>query len=261
MYDMNEPVVESLNYILKTSDEISFDNPPILEEEFTSFKLRLENGSLNIEMKNNCATEEQARSFVEPYLKAWELDNFLTFGRKEFWFEFLNSKIVDKNPKCFDGAGTAYPKTGLIIITGFSPTVHVSRNKYPSPPKKIKYSLDVESLINRFEGFQNGKEPLLSMAYFCLTIIESSAGSRTKAVEKYSIRRDVLNKLGDLTSERGDKSEARKVKNRLSFEPLTMPEQNWIIKTLKLLIRRKAEYDFDPYATFQEITMGELPTI
>ncbi len=260
---MNDPIVESLNYILKTSDEISFDNPPILEEEFTSFKLRLENGSLNVEMKNNCATEDQARSFVDPYLKAWELDYFLTFGRKEFWFEFINSKIVDRNPTIVEGSNTVRVNISASIISfsGLSATVHVTRNKYPLPPKKIKYSPDVESLIKRFEGFQNGKEPLLSMAYFCLTIIELSAGSRTKAVEKYSIRRDVLNKLGDLTSERGDKSEARKVKNRLSFEPLTMLEQNWIIETIKLLIRRKAEYDFDPDATFQEITMGELPAI
>ncbi|WP_310378614.1 hypothetical protein [Flavobacterium sp.] len=260
---MNDPIVESLNYILKTSDEISFDNPPILEEEFTSFKLRLENGSLNVEIKNNCATEDQARSFVDPYLKAWELDYFLTFGRKEFWFEFINSKIVDRNPTIVEGSNTVRVNISASIISfsGLSATVHVTRNKYPLPPKKIKYSPDVESLIKRVEGFQNGKEPLLSMAYFCLTIIESSAGSRTKAVEKYSIRRDVLNKLGDLTSERGDKSEARKVKNRLFFEPLTMPEQNWIIETIKLLIRRKAEYDFDPDATFQEITMGELPAI
>lgn len=257
---MNEPVVESLNYILKLSDEISFDNPPILEEEFTSFKLRLENGSLNIEMKNNCATEEQARSFVEPYLKAWELDYFLTFGRKEFWFEFNNSKIVDKNPKCFNGSGTAYPKTGLISITGLSATVNVTRNKYPLPPKKIKYSPDVESLINRFEGFQNGKEPLLSMAYFCYSLIASIQNPKV-ASKIYAINHSILKKLSELSSVRGNKLEARKFTNTSSFEPLTVPEQNWIIETIKLLIRRKAEYDFDPKATFQEITMGELPTI
>ena len=83
---MNDPFVETLNYILKTSDEILYDNPPILEEEFNSFKIRLENESLNVEMKNNCATEDQARSFVDPYLKAWELDYFLTYGQKDFWF-------------------------------------------------------------------------------------------------------------------------------------------------------------------------------
>lgn len=258
---MNEPVVESLNYILKTSDEISFDNPPILEDELPSFNIKLENGNLNVEMKDFFKTEDEARSFVEPYLKAWELDNFLTFGRKEFWFEFEKSTIIERGSKCLDGSTTAYPKTSHICITGFSPKVHVTRNKYPLPSKKLKYSPDVESLIKRFESFQSGKEPLLSMAYFCLTIIQSSAGNRGDAVEKYSIRRDVFNKLGDLTSERGDESEARKVKNRLSFEPLNESEKKWIIETIKLLIRRKAEYDFDPIATFKEITMDELPVI
>lgn len=257
---MNAPFVESLNYLLKTSDEISFKNPPILEEEFTSFKLRLENGSLNVEMKNNCATEDQARSFVDPYLKAWELDYFLTFGRKEFWFEFDKSTIIDRTPKCFDGSATAYTKTAHICITGFSPKIYVTRNKYPLPPIKIKYSPDVESLSIRYESFLNGKEPLLSMAYFCYTLITSIQSPKV-ASKIYGIHYTVLKKLSELTSVRGDKLEARKFTNTSSFEPLTMPEQNWIIETIKLLIRRKAEYDFDPDAAFKEITMDELPVI
>ena len=257
---MNDPFVETLNYILKTSDEILYDNPPILEEEFNSFKIRLENESLNVEMKNNCATEDQARSFVDPYLKAWELDYILTYGQKEFWFEFNKSTIIDRAPKCLDGSATAYTNTAHICITSFSPKVHVTRNQYPLPPKKLKYSPDVESLSIRYNSFLNGKEPLLSMAYFCYTLITSIKSPKV-ASKIYAIHYSVLKKLSELTSVRGNKLEARKFTNTSSFEPLTMPEQNWIIETIKLLIRRKAEYDFDPEGTFQEITMGELPAI
>lgn len=258
---MNEPVVESLNYILKTSDEMSFDNPPILEVDLPSFKITLENGNLNVKMKDYYSTEKQARTIVEPFLKVWELDNFLTYGRKELWFEFIDSKIVDKNPISLDGSCKVIVKSMNLNCTLNPVKVHVTRNIYPFPPKDICYSPDVKSLNKRFEGFLNGKEPLLSMAYFCLTIIESIAKHRALAGKTYSIQKEVLDILGKLTSERGDKSEARKVKGRLSFEPLTESEKKWIIETIKLLIRRKAEYDFNPNTKFTEITMDLLPEI
>ena len=258
---MNNFFVESLNYKLKHVDEISFENPPSLEEDYQSFKLLLVNGLLVIEMKDYFETEQQARLIVEPYIKAWELDNFLNQGRKEIWFEFIDSKIVESNRTRSNGSVNIYPKTGELIYTGFAPTIHITRNKYPTPPRNLCYTNDVESLLKRYEGFQKGNEPLLSMAYFCLTIIVSIANNRSAAGKIYNIDKDVLDKLGELTSERGDKSEARKAKGGTSFNPLTESEKTWINETIKLLIRRKAEYDFDNNAKLSEITLNILPVI
>ncbi len=51
---------------------------------------------------------------------------------------------------------------------------------------------------------------LLSMAYFCLSYMEGLAGNRNLLSCTYNIGRDVLDKLGDLTSATGDEKEARK---------------------------------------------------
>lgn len=258
---MNDPIVESLNYRLKLSEDISFDNPPPLEEELPSFKLKLNAGILEIEMKDFFSSERQARASVEPFLKAWELDNFLDRGHKEFWFEFINSKIVDRNPPPADDSKVIKAEVGELLITGHSITVHITRKNYPSPPTKLLCTPDVESLLKRYEGFLQGSEPLISMAYFCLSLLQSSADGRGKASIKYNINKTVLDKLGELTSERGDKTEARKLDKFSTLISLTDTERTWIRETIKLIIRRKAEYDFDPTATFPFIKLNSLPTL
>ncbi len=57
--------------------------------------------------------------------------------------------------------------------------------------------------------FLDGQEPLLSMANFCLTVLEWDAGGRPAAASKYNVNLEVLRKLGYLVSERGDVSTAR----------------------------------------------------
>jgi hypothetical protein len=37
--------------------------------------------------------------------------------------------------------------------------------------------------------------------------------------------------------------------------------KNWIVATILKLIRRVGEYDFDPNATFNGITMNDLPPL
>jgi hypothetical protein len=258
---MNDPYVVELYYSLKLSDDISFDNPPSLIEDFGIFDLTLANNGVVIQMKSDCSTEEQARVLVEPYLRAWELDNFLNMGKMEFWFEFVNSKIVDRNPPPCDGSIVLHVHHVEQLQIIDEVTCHVIRKNYPLPPRNILYSPDVDSLLKRYEGFLKGKEPLLSMAYFCLSLIQSKAMGRTKAAHKYNIDLKVLNKLGNLTSERGDVKEARKLNKASTFIKLTELEQIWVRETIKMFIRRIAEYEFDSKAKFPLIDLTSLPKI
>ena len=50
------------------------------------------------------------------------------------------------------------------------------------------------------------------MAYFCLTILQGS-GDRKKAAKKYGIKLEVLNKIAQLSSERGGQ-QARKASGK-----------------------------------------------
>jgi hypothetical protein len=107
------------------------------------------------------------------------------------------------------------------------------------------------------------------MAYFCLTLIEANAGDqeqakerkknrkREKAGKKYRISCEVLAKLGELTSTRGDEKTARK-SHRL-HTPLSGAETRWIEAAVKAIIRRVAEIDSDPI--LPEITMSDLPAL
>ena len=45
-------------------------------------------------------------------------------------------------------------------------------------------------------------ETLPAMAYFCLTMLEQMAGGRGKAVAHFCISRDVLDRIGKLSTEK-----------------------------------------------------------
>ena len=258
---MNDPFVEELHYSLKPSKQISFKNPPDIVEDFKIFKIVLSKDTLVVYMIDQCKTEEQARTLVEPHLRAWELDNFLTQGHMEFRFEFIESKIIDRNPSPKECSKVLHAQVGEYVIISDEITFHKTRGNYPLPPRSLLFSPDVESLLRRYEGFLNGNEPILSMAYFCLSLIESSEKKRKSAAHKYNIDSSILYLMGDLTSERGDRTEARKIVREIKYTPLTDIEKTWIQETIKILIRRKAEYDFDPGAELIYINLNSLPPI
>jgi hypothetical protein len=95
------------------------------------------------------------------------------------------------------------------------------------------------------------------MAYFCLTVLKTSAGSRAEASRQYIIDPKVLGTLGDLTANRGDGATARKM--HANLVPYTPLEISWIEKAIEILIRRVAEIEAG--ATCTKITMKDLPAL
>lgn len=257
---MNEPVVTQLFYDLKLSSELAFNNPPPLEQELCDFKFILQAGQLEVTMKREVQTEKDARNIVDPYLRSWELDHFLTTGRKEFWFHFKNSIIVDKKPTR-PGDIVIHVGVAELIVLGEEVTWTLTKKNYPNPNFSLSITPDVETLISRYEDFTKKKEPLLSMAYFCLTVLEASGGNLKSASLKYNIHKDALKKLSELTSTRGNMTESRKAKGRTAFEPLTTKEIDWINATVRILIRRKAEYEHEPTGSFCLIDLAALPSL
>jgi hypothetical protein len=257
---MNQSIVTSLYYELKLTTELAFDDPPPIEKELPEFKLILKDGQLEVIMKREVRTELEARNIAEPYLRSWELDLFLNSGRKEFWFDFKNSVAIDKNPASKEGK-VIHVGVGELILAAEEVTLRLTRKNYPIPVFTLSNSPDVESLVKRYEGFVKRKEPLLSMAYFCLTVIESESENTLIAAAKYNVDKNVLKKLGELTSKRGDMTESRKAKGRTSFEPLSFKEIDWITAAVRQVIRRKAEYDYDPEGSYSLIDMSCLPEL
>jgi hypothetical protein len=98
-----------------------------------------------------------------------------------------------------------------------------------------------------------GSEPLLSMAYFCLTLLER--GDRRAAAQQFAIDYEVLKKLGELTSTRGDHHTARKASAPL--HPLTADEAHWIEATIKAIGKHLAARVRDS----KPLSLADLPKL
>jgi hypothetical protein len=112
----------------------------------------------------------------------------------------------------------------------------------------LRGNADVNALWQRYVRYEQTREPLLSMAYFCLTYFEDAAGTGAKgsqrrkmAAEALGVEEGVLRKLAELTSTLGDADSARKKNPQSKGRGPTVEEKEWIETTVKLLIRKMAE--------------------
>jgi len=258
---MNDPAVVALFYRFKSEDNTVYVNPTDVAHEVNAFRLNLSKGLVTVQMKVDCSTEQSARAQVEPFLKAWETSAALSEGRKVITFEFQRSKIVDRSP---DPAGQTKlrPLAGILSATGsLVGCLQVSKTHYPEPPKDFVMCPDVETMWRRYSGYQEGREPLSSMAYLCLTILEMNAGDRRRSALQYGFDHTVLSKLGYLCSEVGDEQTARKRSNQSQNRSYTPAEKSWMEAVIRAMIRRVGEFTHDPTRAFKPLTMSDFPPL
>lgn len=255
---MRDPHVVSLKYKLETVPTVTFNNSPVVREETDEFRLSLENGEVTVELKEHFPSIDAARTVIDSFLRAWELDVALQFGREEIKFIFVDAEVVDRDPPP-PGSPQRLEVANIGSVTAFGEvTVSVHRSKYPLPPKDFRASADVEALWYRYDMYLQGREPLLDMGYFCFTWLTVPVGGIDSAVNIYRIHRDVLRKLSELTSTRGDEKTARK-RDRGGNVPLTNSEKLWIEATVKAIIRRVGEISANPLVGV--LTMNDLPAL
>jgi len=262
---MRDPHVASLRYRFVADETVSFDCPPPVERETEAFRMRLEDGVATFEMIEHPASEETARRRVEEYLQAWEIDAALRPGREEVRFEFEEADVIDRDPPPPGSGHVIYGEAAMAATGVLTATPHVTRRQYPDPPDKFVVSPDVETMWFHYQEFRGGRERLVDMGNFCLTVLEESTGGhkrrRQEAADTYSIESDVLDALGRLTGNVGDYKTARKAKGLTERRPHTSAEETWISAAVKKLIRRAGEWAYDPGASLPEITMSELPKL
>lgn len=255
---MNDPHVVSLKYTFNTPKTVAFENPPPLPIETSIFNLLLEDNILTVTLKSHFSTIEEARIPVDNYLKGWELDLALQYGRREFRFNYETANVIDRNPTPNGSAILVQVQDSIQAMISGVAAINVPLMEYPRPSDSFQYSNHVEVLWNRYERYIEQKELQTSAAYFCLTYLESLAGDRKKAGKQFRIHEKVLSKLGELTV-KGDENTARKVQKGTTFEPLTIKEQEWIDATVKAIIRRVAEVGANP--SIHLLTMNDLPPL
>ena len=262
---MNDPHVETVEYRLVPDESLRFNSPP-LEHETDAFKLRLQCDVLTVWLKDHYASEDDAKEAVDSYLEIWAVYEALeSRRRRKIRFDYRGAKIVDRDPSSHDNGVRRTVRTSLGLLWSTTEAVE-TRGDYPQPPRNFALSPDVATMWERYEGYLKGREPLLSMAYFCLTVLEGSARklpgkgkNRAKALRTYAIQNKVLDTLGSLTANLGDAETARKAGGK--GRPPTRSKSAWIEQCIRALIRRAGEHAADPQKDFPKLTMEDLPKL
>ena len=257
---MNDPHVVALFYNIEHDDSIDYSEAQSLHCDDEQFSISVEDQQVRLELKEHYATEDAARKAVECYIRAWELEAGLSGKPGEFELRFEHAHIVDRNPPPpTPGAVNIDPVRFTFGIPTARVTVSRVVQTYPQPPKLrlAPDDPDVSTMYNRLKGYYANKEPLASMAYFCLTMLEKYLCRNSKvAANKYKIGLKVLKQIGNLTANKGGQA-ARKASG--IGTDLTRPESRFLEEAVKKIILRVAEVARDPNQNLPTITLSDLP--
>lgn len=253
---MNNSHVERLFYQVIFSEESDYKKAPPISGDTVDFSWRLHNDQLAIKMKTRCTTEEEAIGVVDGFLRAWEITTGLFHRPDNLKFKFSSAVIIDRPA---ENETTVQSPPEIIELSDEIKEV-VSYETFPPFSEKFKASPEVEMMFIRYKLYRDGRETLLGMAYWCLAVMEHSAGGRKEAADQYQIDSKVLRRLGELCSNR-DLREVRKFKGGAVNTELKPAEREWIKAVVKRLILRAGEFAYDPISRLPLVTMADLPAL
>ena len=257
---MNDPHVVALLYSVEHDASVDYSEAQPLDCDHERFRIGVRDKQVRLELKEHYATEDAARNAVERYIRAWELEAGLCGQPGRFNLRFQRAEIVDRNPPPpTPGLIEMHLSDSLTIRDDLRVTVSVLR--YPPPPSELRLdpdNPDVSTMYQRYKGYLEDREPLASMAYFCLTVLEYrfKGGTRKEAASWYRISRGVLDKIAKLTTQKGGQS-ARKAAG--IDKELTGPERRFLEEAVRKIILRAAEVAQDPDQHLPKITLSDLP--
>lgn len=262
---MNDPHVVALLYRIEHDNSVDYSEAKRIEYEEGLFCVTVEDNGVRFELKDHYATENAARDMVESYVLCWELEAALREQPGQFKLRYNRAEIIDRNPpppETGEVRISALPIKGTVSISRPSATVTTPK-PYPSPPSGVTldpHDPDALTMLNRYKGYLEDKEPMAGMAYFCLTMLEGHLCSgRLAAAKTYGIDKNVLGMIGNLTANRGGRGTARKASGIGS--DLTGEEARFLDEAVKAIILRVAQVAYDPQKCCPKITLSDLPTV
>lgn len=256
-----------LYYKVETSAFADFTEAATFRHETGDFSLRIDQGLATFQLKATYGSVIEARAAVEEFTRSWEIDIAMKRQVPILHFAFDRAKIIINGKKSPESTPTIYAQGVDSAAEYGTPSLRMKFTVYPDLPAGFTVTPDAETLWNRWESYRDGHEPLMSMAYFCLTFIEWSArahGSRKakgrdKASQMYRIHIDVLSKLGHLTGNTGDLATARKLTPKSTLKPTSNRERQWVRAAVLAIVRRSGELTSGP--NLPMITMHDLPKL
>ena len=265
---MNDPHVVALIYDVAHGKSVSYNEAKPLCRDEEAFRLEVKDKKAWFYLKDHYATEAEARKVIEEYVRNWEFDACLQGDPDNFKLKFERAQIEDRSPT--PGVlGVAF--TFRVGTPRVSVTASAAVLDYPSPPSDISITPDVQTMYDRYMAHRRDREPLAGTAYFCLTFLESLAKKesehqnkgqanskkRDAAAKYFQIDKRVLEKIGELSTERGGPLEARKYEG--VDQELTGEERRFLEEAIKKIVRRVAEKARAPETDLMRISLSDLP--
>ena len=254
---MNEPHVVALVYRIEHGESIGYKKAePICRDE-QGFRLSIADAKVRFEMRDHFPTIEAADEALTEYRRAWEFDVQLERGPDTFHLvlDRGNSEIIDRDP----APGHVRVEEGIRIVD--SVELLVEPLAYPEPPSDIALTPDVDTMYRRYMGYRKGREPLASMASFCLTVLEAATGERkgrrAAAAKMYNIDRRILRKIAELSANRGG-TEARKADGVAT--DFSSQECHFLEQAVQAVIRRMAEKAHSSGKQLPMISLSDMPS-
>lgn len=251
---MNDPHVVALIYNVHPSLADTYSEAQALHYDHEAFRITSDAGQIRFDMKRHYSTELEAREVVDLFIRHWQFHSDLADPCYSLRLNFCESEVVDRNP----------PSNGVFIHATSrarwkgTAQLHVRYPHYPTPPR-IEFDItpNVASMYHRYCAYTRQQEPLVGMAYFCLTMLISSAApqNRIAAARRYRISRGVLCRIGDLTTNKGG---ARARKAAGVANTLTRAERRFLIAATRAMILRAAQVEHDPSAPHPLITLRNI---
>ena len=262
---MNNPHVNALVFGIEHGPALSYsDDAQAIDHDEPGFRVILKDRTVRFELNEHYATTGKARERVRPYVRNWEMDAGLDGRPGDFRLEFQQAEVIDRSPPLPTPGGTSISAT----FTAPTPTLRASLSvvspSYPPPPSGLTLKADdpdVKTMYDRLSGYYSNREPLPSMAYFCLTMLEyrrpgRGSQQRRNAAAHYHISKKVLKEIANLSSNKGGDGSARKA-SAVSTE-LSREEERFLEAAVKTMIRRAAEVAQNPDGSFQTITLDDF---
>lgn len=254
---MNDPHIVAIRYELVFGKDVVYQAPSgEIVYVLPDFDVEVTGTDITLKPNAHFSSKELARAASDPIMRAWEVKLAMEVATLDVTIKYKNTEVIDRNPT---PGVIELQAEAIAMATAFAhASVRRTFNRFlPAPEAGFVFTSDVKSLWQRYRAFKEGKEPLLSMTYFSLTLVVSMAENLKQAARALNIDEAILRKLGELSSNRGDQLSARKISARV--QPLTALEEMWIEHAVRAMILQAGRSSNEPSNI--RLCMADLPSL
>jgi HAMP domain-containing protein len=251
---LNLPRIESLTFQISSDPHTRYEHPEQMAFANALGQFQTGDGMLVWWPDEDFFDIEEAKRAVASFLSDWEVHAAIQGMPEALRFRFDHTEfepLISRGP----GETVVLAAAAAFAVSAVASAI-VIRKRYPAPPLDFHATTEVETAFRRWRAYLEGREPLLSMAYFVFTVLVPENGrSRQEASALFAIEETVLRTLSGLSSVRSG-LDARKF-TASNPVPLSDHERAWLEDAVRRLIYRLGEHAGGAALTL--IQMDDLP--